>query len=206
MIESAVVALGNRLRQDDGVGPVVLDRLSERRLPSNVLPLWMEHDPGGLCLLDPELTMVIIVDALAMDAEPGSVIYLPLTELAYHPSLSSHQLSPLELVPIELRHRTRVLGIVPALLGYGLELSSAVAIAADRAADYLHRWSWEVAGAARLEENRRIAEGNSYLSPMIYDMTWEGVIHHGKPRPLGVDPDPLSGFGDLRTESATRDR
>lgn len=138
-----VAGLGNRLRQDDGVGPVILDRLATLDLPDAVSLLWLEHDPRALSLLDPELRSVIIVDAVVADMGPGSIISLPLLELEHPAPLNLHQLSPLELLPDKLLSRTEVLGIVPYSLAYGVELSPVVAKAAQRAVDYLLHWTWE---------------------------------------------------------------
>ncbi len=143
MSRSAIVALGNRLRQDDGVGPWVLDQLAARELPSELSLIWMEHDPSGLCLLETSLAAVIIVDAVAADLTPGTIISLPLTELDCWPPLNLHQISPRELLPEALHERTRILGIVPAAMAYGLELSPLVERAAQRAVEHLSTWAWE---------------------------------------------------------------
>lgn len=142
-----MVALGNRLRQDDAVGPVVLDHLAGCELPRELSLTWLEHHPSGLSLLDPALSALMIIDALRMDLPPGSIVALPLLELSYQAPQNLHQLSPLDLLPEELHERTQILGIVPAILGYGLELSPAVARAAVRAVEHLQAWVWDACRA-----------------------------------------------------------
>lgn len=82
-----VVGCGNLLRGDDGVGPVLVRHLWERGVPSGARLV-----DGGTAGMDVAFQMrgaerVVIVDASATGAEPGTVYRVPGEELADLPPL-----------------------------------------------------------------------------------------------------------------------
>jgi hydrogenase maturation protease len=70
--DTLILALGNPLRGDDGVGTAIIDRLSEAALPPGVTLL--DGGTPGLetVLLLQDHRRVIIVDAADMDCDPGT--------------------------------------------------------------------------------------------------------------------------------------
>lgn len=130
-----VLGLGNVLCTDDGVGVAAVEELTRTyRLPSEVRAL----DGGtlGLSLLhcfEPGQD-VLIVDAVAVDRPPGTLVRLDGEQVApaVRERLSMHQvgvadlLDALRLLGIHPR-RMVLLGLVPASLELGVELSPSVA-------------------------------------------------------------------------------
>ena len=84
----AVVGCGNLLRADDGVGPVLVRHLWEGGVPPNVRLV-----DGGTAGMDVAFQMrgakrVIVVDACATGAAPGTIFKIPGLEVEDMPPLS----------------------------------------------------------------------------------------------------------------------
>ena len=71
-----VVAVGNPLRGDDGVGQAVLERLRDAGLPDNVGLVDAGADPLDVVEHVMEADKVIIIDAAGMGRAPGHVALL----------------------------------------------------------------------------------------------------------------------------------
>lgn len=85
--EVLVIGCGNLLRGDDGVGPVLVRHLWERGVPTGARLV-----DGGTAGMDVAFQMrgarrVVIVDAAATGAEPGTIFRVPGEELAELPPL-----------------------------------------------------------------------------------------------------------------------
>jgi hydrogenase maturation protease len=139
----AVIGCGNANRSDDGVGPEVIRRLRER-----VLPDWVDlHDAGtdgmGVLYRARGVSHLVIVDAQAPDTTPGALYEAPGDALAAAPAPGAglhefrwdHALHAGRIIHgAEFPAHVRVLLIEAADLSLGLELSPAVAAAAEIAA------------------------------------------------------------------------
>lgn len=123
------MAIGNILRGDDGIGPELVARLSEKGLctvdagtvPENYIRPVARHDPDT----------VVIVDAVHLDMEPGSVELLDRSEIIGNTGFTTHTLSPvlvMERLEEETGARVVMLAIQPATLEFGAPLSPEVAI------------------------------------------------------------------------------
>ncbi len=82
--ETLVLALGNPLRGDDGVGPAVVEALRQSSpLPKNVILL----DDGGrglmTALLTSEYRQIIIVDAAEVGGRPGEWVRFTPSEVTF---------------------------------------------------------------------------------------------------------------------------
>ena len=134
-----VLGLGNLLCGDDGLGVAAVQRLAERYdVPAGARAL----DGGtlGLSLL-PYLTEaedVILVDAVRLDAPPGTFVRLAGDDVgpAVHDRLSPHQVGVSDLLDglrllDRLPTRLVLLGLVPATLELGLERTPEVEAAID---------------------------------------------------------------------------
>jgi hydrogenase 3 maturation protease len=79
----AVCGIGNRLRGDDAVGPLMINELAKRDLPENVLLLDCGSTPealsGKIIGLEPDL--IILVDAVQMNRMPGEVEAIPIDKI-----------------------------------------------------------------------------------------------------------------------------
>ena len=152
-----VLGLGNTIMTDDGFGVNVVEALSSRFLLRGPVTL-LDGGTLGLDLL-PRLEgieQLLIVDALEMQAPPGTVFRLEGEEVprAFASKLSVHQMGVQDLLAVaELQgHLPRELvvwGVQPACLDLGTELSPAAAAAVEPVLagviEELRRWGVEVA-------------------------------------------------------------
>lgn len=130
-----VLGLGNPLCRDDGLGVAAVAELARRYQPPDGA-LVLDGGTLGLSLLPylEDAEDVVLVDAVRDDAPPGTLVRLMGAEVrpAVETRLSVHQVGvPDLLAAAEMRgrlpHRLALLGLVPARLDLGLELSPAVA-------------------------------------------------------------------------------
>jgi len=142
-MRALVLGLGNALMSDDAFGSRAVEALLARyRFPENVGVV----DGGtlGLDLLPrlEGLDRLLIVDAIEMQAPPGSVFRLQGEEVprAFAGKLSVHQMGLQDLLAVaELRGHLPaelvVWGAQPGSIEVGLELTPAVAEALERVVD-----------------------------------------------------------------------
>lgn len=151
-----VLGLGNLLLSDEGVGVHVVQRMTRRcQIPPDVRIL----DGGTLGLnLLPYLqgvTHLIVVDAIDAGRPPGAVVRLAgeaiPTALAH--KVSMHQTGLQELLALsqlsgDAPAHVVLLGVQPASLEPGLELSPVIAaqldFLVDRVVDELRAWGFAV--------------------------------------------------------------
>ena len=152
-----VLGLGNTIMTDDGFGVNVVEALSSRFLLRGPVTL-LDGGTLGLDLL-PRLEgieQLLIVDALAMQAPPGTVFRLEGEEVprAFANKLSVHQMGVQDLLSLaELQgHLPRELvvwGVQPESIDMGTELTPTVAAAVEPVLagviEELRRWGVEVA-------------------------------------------------------------
>lgn len=129
-----VLGLGNVLLGDDGVGPAALAQLErDYHIPPEVR--LVEGGTLGLSLLDEiaEAEHVILVDAVATDAPPGSLVRLDGADVidAVRDRLSVHQVGVADLLDAARligRYPASVmlLGLVPGVIGLSVMRTSAV--------------------------------------------------------------------------------
>jgi hydrogenase maturation protease len=134
-----VLGLGNVLLRDEGVGVRALECLVERyALPKEVQAL--DGGTMGLDLLPyvERASALLILDAVQTGQPPGSLVRLEGDEIpaTLALKLSVHQVGFQELLAASLFRGTMparivLLGIEPALVEWGLDLSPSVAAALD---------------------------------------------------------------------------
>ncbi len=99
-----IVCIGNDLVADDGVGPAVYEELCRRRLPSTVRLRLMGL--GGMAMLGEFAgeDLLIVVDALQLGADAGTVHMLPWDQLPVSAShVSCHGIGIREAVEVSRR-------------------------------------------------------------------------------------------------------
>jgi hydrogenase maturation protease len=156
MKKTLVLGLGNILLSDEGVGVRVVERLQERyEFPPDV-----ELLDGGTLGMDllayvEAADRLLVLDALDMGAEPGTLGHLEGEEV---PAFLSIKISPHQMGLSDLLAAARLrevypeeivlLGVQPAVIDVGLELSPVVAAQVDALVDKavaeLHRWGIEL--------------------------------------------------------------
>jgi hydrogenase maturation protease len=115
-----IIGVGNPLLGDDGLGIVAAERLAAMDWPAGVEVL--DGGTGGLTLLDlfSGARAVILLDAVAMGAAPGTLRRFTTEDLARLPAaapgLSLHGGGLAEVLAI-----ARELGSLPPLLLFGVE-------------------------------------------------------------------------------------
>ena len=134
-----IIGIGNTLRRDDGVGPLVLDACKYEPVPhcdlvelggeaTSVIEAWRDRK------------LAIVVDAVCTGDEAGTVHDLTLADIDtirdISTATSSHFAGLAEAVALgrtldRLPAKLRVLGIEPADLKHGFGLSPPVAEAMD---------------------------------------------------------------------------
>jgi hydrogenase maturation protease len=153
-----VLGIGNTLMSDDGVGIHVIRALETTQA---VLPLPWENiqllDGGtmGYLLIDrvSDADGMVIVDAANLGEMPGTVRVIDGAEvdryLADNPCSSVHEVGLIDLLQMmalanQAPRLCALVGIQPESIGWGIEMSRAVAAsipAASRAVtDILHGW------------------------------------------------------------------
>ena len=151
-----ILGLGNILLQDEGLGVQAVQRLeSNYQLPPDVEII--DGGTKGLDLLPflEGVTDLLILDAVKMDEAPGTLIRLEGEAIpkALSVKMSMHQVGLQELLALgdlqgTLPSRIVLLGLEPAVVDWGLELSPPVADKLDElveaASDELRRWQVEL--------------------------------------------------------------
>jgi len=134
-----VLGVGNILLQDEGLGVRALVHLSAHySLPAEVTVV----DGGALGLnllpLIEDTDALLIIDAIAADQEPGSILRLEGEDIssALALKMSMHQVGLRELLAVSdlrqtLPSRLVLWGMQPASIGWGLELTPPVAAGLD---------------------------------------------------------------------------
>ncbi|MFB6151906.1 MAG: hydrogenase maturation protease [Haloarculaceae archaeon] len=139
----AVVGLGNPFRRDDGVAPVVLERLRDRPVADEVAVFDLGDAGFRLLHVLAEFDVVVVVDAVRFGGDPGEHVVARPDELA---SLGeregTHDTAVLDLVETSDRLEEApadvlVFGVQPARTGYGEGLSDPVESAVPALVDAL---------------------------------------------------------------------
>ena len=129
-LESGVVVfmgIGNILRGDDGLGPELIRRLSEAGYHTVDAGTAPESYVGTVAKLNPDT--VIIVDAVHLDKEPGTVELLDRDEILSGTGFTTHNLSPalvMERLEDETGAEVLMLAIQPASLLFAAPITPPV--------------------------------------------------------------------------------
>jgi hydrogenase maturation protease len=132
----AVIAIGNELMSDDGVGPCVLKRLSAESLPESVD--LIDGGTGGISLLHiiKDYAKVIFIDCADFGGVPGEVkVFSPenvhsLKTVRY----SLHEADLMEVIRLSKKIREApetlvIIAIQPKRIEIGLSLSEEITAA-----------------------------------------------------------------------------
>jgi hydrogenase 3 maturation protease len=130
-----VVGVGNRMRGDDGVGSLLIDRLPARHRDRGIdAGMTPENYLGKVARLAPDT--VVMVDAVDFGADPGAVRVLDPRALP-EGSLSTHALSlgmAAEYLDRRMGAKVVLVGIQPGSVDLGEALSPAVGRALESVA------------------------------------------------------------------------
>ena len=116
----ALIGVGNPDCGDDGVGPRLIDQLEQTDLPEVVL-LKASGETAGLIEILSEHTLVILIDAIAAQTEPGRIHRFDATSdplpAEFFSNMSTHSMGVDEALEM-----ARVLGEFPSrVIVFGME-------------------------------------------------------------------------------------
>jgi hydrogenase maturation protease len=130
-----VLGVGNLLLSDEGVGVHVAQRMMTMAMPPEVHVVDVEGgtDGFGLVKVITQADRIILIDAVKGGGRPGSIYRFEIEDCPPYPDIfktSVHQISILEVINLSSligpTPRTTVIGIEPASLEMGMNLSPAV--------------------------------------------------------------------------------
>jgi hydrogenase maturation protease len=134
-----VLGVGNLLLSDEGVGVHVAQRMMTMDMPPEVRVVEGGTDGFGLVNVITEADRMILIDAVKGGGQPGSIYRFEIEDCPPYPDIfktSVHQISILEVINLSsligTPPRTTIIGIEPASLEMGMELSPVVAAKVPR--------------------------------------------------------------------------
>lgn len=155
-----VLAVGNPLMGDDGLGVAVLDRLREWDWPSGVA--LVDGETWGMRLLPyvEDARRLLVIDAIDVGAPPGSIVSLDGAEVPRRldARISSHEVNLADVLALAALRGTGptelcAMGAQPLRIEFGATLSPAIAAVVDTVADLARAQlaAWGLAGRATAE-------------------------------------------------------
>lgn len=128
-----VLGVGNLLLSDEGVGVHVAQRMMTMAMPPEVQVVEGGTDGFGLVNVITEADRMILIDAVRGGGQPGSIYRFEIEDCPPYPDIfktSVHQISILEVINLSSligsTPYTTIIGIEPACMEMGMELSPAV--------------------------------------------------------------------------------
>lgn len=127
-METVVVGVGNEIREDDGIGLVVVAELGKNGLNQKVDLLVLGDQLFGLAKVAAQYRRMVIVDALPPAGNPGRVTVIPWEKRSYI-AVERFSLHDLDLAwqiqAAQAKHACEiwVIGIEAGALGWRLGLS-----------------------------------------------------------------------------------
>jgi hydrogenase 3 maturation protease len=122
-----IVGIGNILRGDDGLGPVLVDRLKDKVEVSCInAGNALENHLGLISKSHPDT--VLLVDAVHLGLKPGEARIVDPSRIE-HAGLSTHDVSPglfLDFLVEESRCSVFLLGVQPEKIEMGTRISETV--------------------------------------------------------------------------------
>jgi hydrogenase maturation protease len=150
-----LVGVGNWAMTDDGIGLRVVEAIAERGLDKGFRAVEIAHDLlRVLTWFEPKTERILVVDCVRMGRKPGEVVVFSPDDVRTEKltgGFSTHEgdlLKTIELARSLGQHvpPIRVLGVEPASMDQGMELSPVLADGFDsiveRAVAELNRPAW----------------------------------------------------------------
>lgn len=126
-MKTKIIALGNRLMMDDGIAIRIVEELSEWLEKNNFKVFIGETDAYSCADYINKGDFLILIDALYLGEEPGTVSVFSLEDIidGYKRSTSMHDLSLIKLLALENKIvEGYFIGIEVACVDFGIELSN----------------------------------------------------------------------------------
>jgi len=136
--KTLILGVGNTLRQDDGIGPIVINQLKEENLNNVDL---IDGGTDGLTLFEyiKKYQNAIIIDAVEMGHEPGEIKLFTPAEVKLNvvsDTLSTHGFGLKEIIELmqslEVKTNLKIIGIQPKSIDYGEGLTSEISTKVEK--------------------------------------------------------------------------
>ena len=138
------MGVGNLLLMDEGVGVHVVQELEQQSVPANVIMVDGGTSPDALAFVG-DVGKLVVVDAVRGGGEPGTIYRLTPDDIeeADRNPLSLHEWDLMDSLKLS-RYWTEgievvIIGVEPAEMEWGLELSPQVEAAMPRIIDAVLR-------------------------------------------------------------------
>lgn len=130
-VNTLILGIGNLLFSDDGIGIHAANALNSMELPGDVEVLEVGSSFFDAINAIEKTDRIIILDAIKADGIPGSVYRIPMSEFSSSIFIDSMHcfdiINALEMSGNKNLEEVIVMGIEPAKIEWGLELSYEVA-------------------------------------------------------------------------------
>lgn len=129
MRTKGIIGVGNPLRGDDGISIAVIEKLKEKKLPSNVEIFDAGSNEMNILHILKNLEKAIIVDAVRLNKKPGSYVFFEPEEVnSIEISRNPHSYNLFEILQIsskleETPKRIVIMGIQPKKTSMEMGLS-----------------------------------------------------------------------------------
>ncbi len=151
----AIIGLGNPIKNDDGIGILLVSEIEQKRIPPDVEVF--EAGTRGMRLLHllNDLDKALIVDAVHFGGEPGeSVFFTPAEVKSLNESRSTHDTNFLEVLELsktleEEPEEIVIMGVEPKDTSFGEGISSELENKLPELIDELFKKSIEMFGSGK---------------------------------------------------------
>jgi hydrogenase 3 maturation protease len=136
---TVIVCIGNILKGDDAVGPLVCERLRREKISAHLIDAGVVPENYIQPIIKEAPRNLILVDAIDFGAEPGTIKLFE-TEQLHSLGISTHTLSPrlfLDMIRQSVELNVYCIGIQPAQTQLGQPISTQVARAVQLLCDML---------------------------------------------------------------------
>jgi hydrogenase maturation protease len=130
------VGIGNLLRQDDGIGVFISNRIKERKnLKVITAEASIENYIGKINSVEHDI--LVLIDCVDMKKSPGSFDLLPVDRVM-DMTFNTHNIS-LKRISEFFRNEVLILAIQPGKVGFGENLSYIVKVAGNKIVELINK-------------------------------------------------------------------
>ncbi|MFZ2341092.1 MAG: hydrogenase maturation protease [Bacteroidales bacterium] len=130
------VGIGNVLKQDDGAGVYISNRIVERdNIGTLTVEVSIENYIGKINSLNPDI--LVLIDCMYTGSPPGSAVFLPV-ERVIDLTFNTHNIS-LKNIASFFTAEVFILGIQPVSIDFGENISYLVRIVSDEIINLINK-------------------------------------------------------------------
>ncbi|GAB5046109.1 hydrogenase 3 maturation endopeptidase HyCI [Thermodesulfovibrio sp. TK110] len=128
-----IAGIGNPLRGDDAIGSYIVKALNNEKINATLIDCEDQTERFIDKIIQHKPDTVIFIDAVYMNHEPGSVVFLK-EENLHHTGVSSHQSNLkmcIEYIKSKIKTQIFIIGIKPENTDFGKPVSEKVLSVAE---------------------------------------------------------------------------